>query len=33
MPGYSVGPGWDPTTGLGLPDAAHLISLLTQDRA
>jgi subtilase family serine protease len=26
--GYSAGPGWDPTTGLGSPDAAHLIKLL-----
>ena len=27
--GYSAGPGWDPASGLGSPDAAHLISLLT----
>jgi subtilase family serine protease len=26
--GYSAAPGWDATTGLGTPDAAHLISLL-----
>lgn len=26
--GYSAGPGWDPASGLGSPDAAHLISLL-----
>jgi len=27
--GYSAGPGWDPASGLGSPDAAHLISLLS----
>jgi subtilase family serine protease len=27
--GYSAGPGWDPTTGLGSPNAAHLIKLLS----
>jgi subtilase family serine protease len=26
--GYSAVPGWDPVTGLGSPDVAHLISLL-----
>jgi len=26
--GYSAGPGWDPVTGLGTPDVAHLISAL-----
>ena len=31
--GYSAAPGWDPASGLGSPDAAHLISLLTQGRA
>ena len=33
VPGYSAGPGWDPTTGLGSPNAANLIRLLTQGRA
>jgi subtilase family serine protease len=32
IPGYSAGPGWDPTTGLGSPNVAHLISLLSQGR-
>ncbi|HJT77221.1 MAG TPA: S53 family peptidase [Gemmataceae bacterium] len=32
IPGYSAGPGWDPTTGLGSPDVAHLINLLSQGR-
>ena len=32
VPGYSAGPGWDPATGLGSPNAAHLISLLSQGR-
>jgi len=27
--GYSAGPGWDPVTGLGSPNVAHLIQLLT----
>jgi subtilase family serine protease len=27
--GYATGPGWDPVTGLGTPDIAHLINLLT----
>jgi subtilase family serine protease len=27
--GYSASPGWDPASGLGSPDAAHLIKLLT----
>jgi subtilase family serine protease len=27
--GYSAGPGWDPTTGLGSPNAGHLIKLLS----
>jgi subtilase family serine protease len=31
--GYSAGPGWDPTTGLGSPNAANLIRLLTRGRA
>jgi subtilase family serine protease len=31
-PGFSAAPGWDPTTGLGSPNTAHLISLLTQGR-
>jgi len=26
--GYSAGPGWDPASGLGSPNAAHLIGLL-----
>ena len=25
IPGYPATPGWDPTTGLGTPDAAHLV--------
>jgi subtilase family serine protease len=25
VPGYNAGPGWDPTTGLGTPNAANLI--------
>jgi subtilase family serine protease len=25
IPGYSAGPGWDPVTGLGTPNAAHLV--------
>jgi subtilase family serine protease len=33
VPGYSASPGWDPASGLGSPDAGHLISLLTQGRA
>jgi len=32
IPGYSAGPGWDPTTGLGSPNAANMISLLSQGR-
>ena len=32
IPGYSAGPGWDPTTGLGSPNAANLINLLSQGR-
>lgn len=32
IPGYSAGPGWDPTTGLGSPNVAHLINLLSQGR-
>jgi subtilase family serine protease len=28
--GYSAGTGWDPVTGLGSPDAAHLIKLLVR---
>jgi subtilase family serine protease len=32
IPGYSAGRGWDPTTGLGSPNVAHLISLLSQGR-
>lgn len=32
IPGYSAGPGWDPTTGLGSPDVAHLINFLSQGR-
>jgi subtilase family serine protease len=32
VPGFSAGRGWDPTTGLGSPNAAHLISLLSQGR-
>lgn len=27
--GYAAGPGWDPATGLGTPDAAHLVAALT----
>jgi subtilase family serine protease len=30
--GFSASPGWDPTTGLGSPNSAHLISLLSQGR-
>ncbi len=26
--GYSAAKGWDPVTGLGTPDAAHLIKVL-----
>lgn len=29
IPGYSAGPGWDPVTGWGSPDAAVLVPLLT----
>jgi subtilase family serine protease len=29
VPGYSASRGWDPATGLGSPNAAHLISLLS----
>ena len=29
VPGYPAAPHWDPATGLGSPDAAHLIRLLT----
>jgi subtilase family serine protease len=29
VPGFSAGAGWDAATGLGTPDAAHLIALLT----
>jgi hypothetical protein len=25
VPGYSSTPGWDPVTGLGTPNAAHLL--------
>jgi subtilase family serine protease len=32
VPGYSAGPGWDPATGLGSPNAGHLISLLSHGR-
>ena len=32
IPGYSAGPGWDPTTGLGSPNVANLIHLLSQGR-
>lgn len=28
VPGYSAGPGWDPVTGLGTPNAAHLVPAL-----
>jgi subtilase family serine protease len=28
--GYDAGPGWDPVTGWGAPDAAHLIPLLAR---
>jgi subtilase family serine protease len=28
--GYNAGPGWDPVTGLGSPDAQHLVPLLAQ---
>jgi hypothetical protein len=28
--GYEAGPGWDPVTGWGTPDAQILIPLLTQ---
>jgi subtilase family serine protease len=28
--GYSAGPGWDPASGLGSPNAAHLIGLLAR---
>ncbi|MFI5270019.1 MAG: S8 family serine peptidase, partial [Chloroflexota bacterium] len=30
--GFQAAPGWDPTTGLGTPNAASLIPLLIQDR-
>jgi len=33
VPGYSAAPGWEPATGLGTPDAAHLIHLLTFGKA
>jgi subtilase family serine protease len=32
IPGYSAGPGWDPTTGLGSPNVANLINLLSKGR-
>jgi subtilase family serine protease len=32
VPGYSAGRGWDPTTGLGSPNAGHLITLLSRGR-
>ena len=28
VPGYEAGPGWDPVTGLGSPDAANLVATL-----
>ena len=31
VPGYSAGPGWDAATGLGTPNAANLISLLSRE--
>lgn len=31
VPGYNAAAGWDPTTGLGSPNAANLIPLLIQD--
>jgi subtilase family serine protease len=31
IPGYSAGPGWDPVTGWGSPDAAVLIPLLAHN--
>jgi subtilase family serine protease len=33
VPGYPAAPGWDPATGLGSPNAAHLIRLLTLGHA
>ena len=32
VPGYSAGRGWDPASGLGSPNAGHLISLLSHGR-
>ena len=31
--GYNAGPGWDPVTGLGSPDAQYLVPLLACPRA
>jgi subtilase family serine protease len=28
--GYNAGPGWDPVTGLGTPDAQYLVPLLAR---
>jgi subtilase family serine protease len=28
VPGYTAGPGWDPVTGLGTPDAPSLVAAL-----
>lgn len=28
--GYQAGPGWDPVTGLGSPDAAVLVPILSR---
>ena len=28
--GYTAGPGWDPVTGLGSPDAQYLVPLLAR---
>ncbi len=28
--GYNAGPGWDPVTGLGSPDAQYLVPLLAR---
>ncbi|HVK70166.1 MAG TPA: S53 family peptidase [Polyangium sp.] len=30
LSGYSAGPGWDPATGLGVPDVTRLIELVTR---
>jgi hypothetical protein len=31
--GYNAGPGWDPVTGLGSPDAQYLVPLIARAAA